>query len=783
MASYYDIIAFIACVGAGLLLIRLHVSRRSPFGPDVLSMLLFLTALSLFRNFSNILEWTKGIDFLVPLEDYPEVLVPVFYFFTPYIFILDYGRRIIRDSEERYRSLVENINLGIALLDSNLQVQMTNSRWRAFFGSPDGNTSSPLTRQRDLSIERFPYIEELKTGAVAEIEVVVDLPDRPRTPFRLQVCPLLGDRGQFKGGVEIAEDITERKLAEEVLKRSRLELIASNGVARAFLTSSKDTIYADVLQVVFRAIECCQGLFGVVDARGDLSFVWLVRDREFPSGYAEERGVLRYGFWKGLWARALINRETVTGDVSPDSPAPLTQLTKALITPITYNQELIGAIAVDGKPAAFSDLDISLMEHIAAQVAPILKSKLDSERFEKDRLRLEAQLRQSQKMEAVGALAGGISHDFNNILSAILGYAELAYEDCQDNEELRDNLAAVLDASRRAQQLVSQILSFSRQTDVDRRPIHLQPVVREAITLLRSTIPSTIPLRARIDTECGTVCADSNQISQVIINICTNAYQSMQKKETTSDRSLLDFELQIELFQQHLSEQEASVFLDLSKGDYVCLRIRDSGIGMDEKTLDRIFEPYYSTRDSDQSSGMGLATVHSIVKSHNGDIAVESQPGHGTTFTVFLPICESEPDETTEAAQSPEVATGREQVLFVDDEPMIVTIVQRTLERLGYHVTTAEDGMQAFNLFQAAPDQYDIVITDLTMPNLDGLDLLERVKALRPHMPTILCSGYSQKLKDPNLDLSHVDHVMAKPLVGRDLAKAIRETVMKYRKS
>ncbi len=378
---------------------------------------------------------------------------------------------------------------------------------------------------------------------------------------------------------------------------------------------------------------------------------------------------------------------------------------------------------------------------------------------------LEAQLRQAQKMEAMGTLAGGIAHDFNNILSAIMGYTELAMIDMNEQSSSHQRLNEVLKAGRRATDLVKQILTFSRQTEHERKPMQLQPVIKEALKLLRGSLPTTIELKYNIHPDCGAVLADPTRMHQVIMNLCTNAFHAMQ-----GPGGIINVTLQ----QQRLSPEEASAYLDLEPGSYACLSVSDNGHGMDEQTIERIFEPYFTTKDTGKGTGLGLATVHGIVKSHDGDIKVESQPGKGTRFEIFLPICSQADSQLDEAAASSELPGGHEHILFVDDEDILVDMEQTILSQLGYKVSAFTSSQEALDHFKEDPGRFDLVITDHTMPRLTGSDLAKAIHAIRPELPIILCSGFSDVMTEEELKAVGIREYIPKPLITEQLARAIR---------
>ncbi|MBW1798809.1 MAG: PAS domain S-box protein, partial [Deltaproteobacteria bacterium] len=327
---------------------------------------------------------------------------------------------------------------------------------------------------------------------------------------------------------------------------------------------------------------------------------------------------------------------------------------------------------------------------------------------------LEVQLQQSQKMEAIGTLAGGISHDFNNILGVILGYTELAILDAKDESKIRQHLETIQEAGHRARDLVKQILAFSRQTKQERFPVQLSSIVKEALKMLRASLPSTIEILQNIQADQGTVEADPTQIHQVLMNLCTNAAHAMQENGGVLEVGIRNAEF--EDWDSGLKHP------DMIPGSYLELTVRDTGIGMTPNVLKRIFDPYFTTKEKAHGTGLGLSVVHGIIKSNGGAITVESEPGRGTTFHVYLPRMEYSEKTANKMAASPYkgIPSGHERILFIDDEQALVDIGKQMLEHLGYEVITRTSSIEALELFKAEPDGFDMVITDMTMPNMTG---------------------------------------------------------------
>jgi PAS domain S-box-containing protein len=383
-----------------------------------------------------------------------------------------------------------------------------------------------------------------------------------------------------------------------------------------------------------------------------------------------------------------------------------------------------------------------------------------------ERKNLESQLRHAQKMEAVGTLAGGIAHDFNNILGIILGNIDLALEDVPEWNPARYNLEEVRKASLRAKDLVRQILSFSRKAEVEQKPLKMAPIVGECLTLLRSSIPTRIEIRKHLDARADTIRGDSTQIHQVLINLCANAAHAMGEKGGV-----------LEVFLENESMEEARVVSsgELKTGSYLRLTVRDTGHGMEPRVLERIFDPYFTTKQPGEGTGMGLAVVHGIVKSHGGAILVESDPGRGSAFHLFFPVVEMQ--AAPEPPKPLPLAGGSERILVVDDEKSLAVLLKSILERLGYQAVAETSPVEALKDFQQEPGLFDLVITDMTMPQMTGSELVARLMEIRPDIPVILCTGYSEGIDEARAAGLGIRAFLLKPLMLRKLAETVRRVL------
>lgn len=381
--------------------------------------------------------------------------------------------------------------------------------------------------------------------------------------------------------------------------------------------------------------------------------------------------------------------------------------------------------------------------------------------------RLEKQLRQAQKMEALGTLAGGIAHDFNNILSPIISCTEFALEDAPVGSPTREDLEHVLKASFRGKNLIKQILTFSRRSEQERQPVQVAPLVTECLKLLRSSLPESIEIRQNIPSGSGLILADPTQIHQIIVNLCTNAAHAMRDKGGILEVSL-----------SQIAEASTACPHEIAPGPCVKLAISDTGHGMDHKTQERIFDPFFTTKKRGEGTGLGLSVVHGIITNHGGAITVSSEPGKGTTFEVFLPAIER-PGDFQEKLNGRAVPRGTERILFVDDEEDLLYAGARMLKRLGYESVVFRSSLEALKAFRAKPDSFDLIITDQSMPHMTGTELAREALRIRPGMPIILCSGFSpdsgETITRQQAEASGIREVQMKPLGNAEMAGIIRK--------
>jgi signal transduction histidine kinase/CheY-like chemotaxis protein len=415
----------------------------------------------------------------------------------------------------------------------------------------------------------------------------------------------------------------------------------------------------------------------------------------------------------------------------------------------------------------------ALEKRVQERTEQLLNANLDlkkeieiRQKFERERTELEKKLFQLQKMETIGTLAGGIAHDFNNILTPILGYTDMAREELPEESNLRFDIEQINNAALRGKDLVQQILTFSREVDFKKKPIRLQPIVAEVLNLLKASFPPSVKIKQQLDARIGTVLADSTHIHQIVMNLCTNANHAMLKTG-----GILEVKLEAVKVDQRFAEK----IPNLKKGDYIRLTISDTGHGMDIKTKERIFEPFFTRKEVGSGSGLGLSVVHGIINNYGGAIVVESTTGKGSTFSIYLPKYGSDPLDSYKSDKKP--VKGNEHILFVDDEPEITFMGKKMLENLGYKVTIKSDSMSALEEFKKDPEKYSLLVTDQSMPNISGTELSTMMKEINPGLKVIVITGYSESLSEEVLMQCGISEVILKPMILNDFSKVIRRVL------
>jgi signal transduction histidine kinase/ActR/RegA family two-component response regulator len=429
--------------------------------------------------------------------------------------------------------------------------------------------------------------------------------------------------------------------------------------------------------------------------------------------------------------------------------------------------------AEEALQCSYEELEKRVIERTAdlAKANENLQQEInDRKRMEVEKERLTEQLIQAQKMEAIGTMAGGIAHDFNNILMPILGYAEMTQQDLSPGTQNWDYLEQIVGASKRAKELVRQILTFSRQTEDESRPIKLEPLVKETLKLLRSSLPPNITINESIRQGVSDIMGSPTQIHQLLMNLCTNAQHAMREKGGM---------LSVSVDETTLREEDVTPRLDTAPGDYIRLRVHDTGVGIDASIQDRILEPYFTTKGASGGTGLGLSVVHGIVKKHKGHLAFYSEPQKGTTVQVLFPKIPITADvERKEPEQK--LIGGCEHIWVLDDDRTIAQMEKRMLQSLGYDVRAFTQCSQLIEEFKKNADTVDLVITDMTMPELTGSDVAREILGLRPDIPIILCSGFNESIDENKAKAAGIREYLMKPVIMKELADTVRKVLVNH---
>ncbi len=625
-------------------------------------------------------------------------------------------------SEERYRLLADNVADVIWTIDVSGRLTYISPSVKAMRGHRVEEAMAQRLEEQ-MTVDAAAAVKRLLSEAIADPgafsgdhthNVELEFLHRDGSPIITETgfIALRNDTGATSGLLAVSRDISERKHSEEA--RSRLAAAVEHAAESIMITSPDGTI-----QYVNPAFERLSG-YTRAEALGRTPNI-------LRSGRMDD------AFYQALWATLNSGRVWQGRFINKTKSGQLLEQ-EATISSIRDDRDNIINF-------------VSVARDVTHEVE------------------LEAQLRQAQKMEAIGTLAGGIAHDFNNMLSPILGYAELALTEVEHGSELWYSLNEIFNAGKRASGLVKQILAFSRRSEQERKLLQLETIVKECTQLLRGSLPSTISIRLDLQ-DCPAVIADPTQMHQVVMNLGTNAYHAMREGGGV---------LTVRLQPVHVTLDSPMLGSDLPVGAYVQMSIGDTGLGMSEETMERIFEPYFTTKKVGEGTGLGLATVHGIVKGHKGHILVDSRPGHGTEFKVFIPMATPIDELNRDALPRNRAWHGTERILLVDDEPAIVAMLTRGLQSMGYRVEGHTDSVKALSALTERPDQYDILISDQTMPRLTGLELARHALQLRPEFPVILATGFSDTVNEQIALEVGVRQFLLKPASPRTIAEHIRK--------
>jgi len=625
----------------------------------------------------------------------------------------------LRESEERFRGMMEQSPLSIQVISPQGDVIDVNKAFEKLWGvkKEDLKGYNMLCDRQIKALGFMPDVQRALAGEMATTPTVeYDAKDTIGVGRKVVAqgvfYPVLDARGAVRYVILLHLDFTERRKAEEDLKR--LSIAIEQAAEDIVITNT-----AGVIQYVNPAFERVTG-YSREEVIGRTPKV-LKSGLHGPSFYANLWDTIKSGrIWKGR----ITNRRKDGNLIQED----------ATISPL---------LSSTGKLTGFVALKRDVTEAV----------------------RMEVQLRQAQKMEAIGTLAGGIAHDFNNILGAMMGYTELTKLKTTDRQIL-PYLEQILRACDRSRELVKQILTFSRRQEQQRIPAAVTPIVKEALKLLRSSIPSTVTIVPRYETRHDVVFGDPTQIQQVLMNLCTNAVHAMRKRQGV---------LEIRLGEGEITAGHPAFSPEMKEGNYLQLVVSDTGEGIDPTIKDKIFDPFFTTKSAGEGTGLGLSVVYGIVKDHGGSIHLESQPGKGTVFTVYLPL--TDVSEEREGQSTPAIPAGKGRILYVDDEEAVAVPVREMLTSLGYEVSVWFSSRDALGAFQAHPERFDLVITDMTMPNMTGDVLAGKMLQIRPGIPIILTTGFSERINEEEASRIGIRKFLMKPVSLSDLARTVKELI------
>ncbi len=643
-----------------------------------------------------------------------------------------HSEEALQESEEKFRQLADLLPQVVYEADDKGILTFANRIAFDLFGYAEDDFKKGLTAfemiipaEREMALEKFQ--ETLKGEPSIGTEYTALKKDGSTFPALIYASPIISD-GKPAGLRGIVADLSEFKRTNDALQESEekyRELVENaNSIILKMDTQGKITLFNEFAQNFFGYSEkeiIGSNVIGTIGPRVDSS------GKDLPAMIADI----------GRHPERYVNNENEN---------------------ILKNGMRVW-VAWTNKPILDKQGDVIEILCIGNDITDRIRTETEKEN-------LESQLQQAHKMEAVGTLAGGIAHEFNNLLGIIVGNAELAMSGVPEHIKARGNLEEIRTASMRARDVVRQLLSFSRESRVELKAISLIPIVTEALKLIRSSIPTTIEIRQDISAASDTVKADLTQINQVIINLCTNAAHAMVDQGGI---------LKIGLENVLLAEDDMTHYHDLIPGNYIRLTVSDTGEGIPQELSTRIFDPFFTTKEVGQGTGLGLSVVHGIIKKFGGDITFQSEPGRGTTFHVFFPVIKDKVE--TEVVTSGTISGGSERILFVDDEESLVFAAKDYLEDFGYQVISERDPVRAFEIFKDDPEGFDLLITDMTMPHMTGDMLAREIMSIRPDIPVILCSGYSEKISEENAKDMGIKAFVMKPALVEEMATTIRRVL------
>lgn len=566
----------------------------------------------------------------------------------------------------------------------------------------------------------------------------------------------------------LEREIMERRNAEEALRQSEKELRVRSRIADVFLTVTDERIFEAVLQIVLEGLESELGLFGYIDRNGAL-VVPGINGSVFDKCQIPNKSITfpRDTWGDSIWVRSITEEKTLCSNtLSTDTPKGQIPIQRFISSPLMDQAEVIGLLMVANKAADYSEEDISRLESIGKAIAPILSARLHRDRELEERTRLESQLRQAMKMEAIGRLAGGVAHDFNNILQAMIMSSSMLMDCLPENGEPHEFAEEIFKGVERASALTGHLLAFSRSQILKMEDLNLNEVIRSMMKMIRRVIGEDVEIRFQEGIDLSIVHADRGQMEQILLNFCVNSRDAMPEGGT----------LTIETESFTMTREFCETYSCASQGQYVVMRVTDNGCGMDSQTQARIFEPFFTTKEVGKGTGLGLATVYGIVRQHQGMVQVYSEVGNGTTFTVYLP-CVEQPAVSTEAVVAVEPTGGDETILVAEDDDLLRKLATNILDGAGYNVLQAADGMEALEIFKVNAGRIDLMLLDMIMPKMSGKGVYNALHLQHPNLRFLFSSGYTTSSIHSDFVREKGIEMIQKPYTPNALLRRIREVL------
>lgn len=679
----------------------------------------------------------------------------------------------LRNLEKRYRSLIDHSPACHKIIDPDMNLQyMSANGFRMLkleensdaYGKPYPFDFFPQ-HARDTMIEALSTVKT--SGTMMDFESEACDAEGNTVWLHHTLIPVFSDQGTLNHITVVSADCTHQKQAERKLVQQTRSLELHNRIANVFLTSPREEIYADVLDVLLEILDSRFGLFGYINEEGDMVSPSMTRDIWEKCQVPEKSIVFPKASWGGLWGRVLLEKKTFVANENLHVPKGHIALENAMATPILHQENLIGQIVVGNREGGYDRESQLLLENAASILSPMLFAILEDVRQKQEKKLLEEQLQQALKMDAVGRLAGGVAHDFNNMLGVILGHTDMLLMEYQQDHELHEHLVQIKKASERSADLTRQLLAFARKQTVVPKVIDLNETLADMLRMLQRLIGEEIELSWIPGKEVWPVLIDPSQIDQALVNMCVNA------RDSIPGVGKITIETANVVFDRAYCEAHS----DCEPGDYVQLAISDTGCGMDKETLAKVFEPFFTTKEVGKGTGLGLAMVYGVIKQNDGFINVYSEPGQGTTFRVYLPRHITNktpaPDKTADTSN----LTGHETILLVEDEPSILKMTSMMLKQQGYSVIEASTPGTAIQLAQKHSAEIQLLMTDVIMPEMNGHDLSQKILSFHPGVKCLFMSGYTASVIDQKGILEEVIHFIQKPFSMDSLSQKLREAL------